>query len=86
MSWFSFTKGPFVTGSGLAHDSIDWTDPKNVFKIPEEKSNPKSYTKIFFPSYHVRRARFKNEHVKRNKMLSVEKVHFLYGTPIRFEV
>ncbi|WP_318055431.1 hypothetical protein [Mesomycoplasma ovipneumoniae] len=43
-----FTKGPFVTGSGLAHDSIDWTDPKNVFKIPDEKSNPKSYTKIFF--------------------------------------
>ncbi|MHA0261619.1 hypothetical protein [Mesomycoplasma ovipneumoniae] len=43
-----FTKGPFVTGSGLAHDSIDWTDPKNAFQIPDEKSNPKSYTKIFF--------------------------------------
>ncbi|MDW2834501.1 hypothetical protein R7V77_01315 [Mesomycoplasma ovipneumoniae] len=81
-----FTKGPFVTGSGLAHDSIDWNDPKNIFKIPDEKSEPKWYTKIFFPSYHVRRARFKDEHVKRNKMLSVEKVHFLYGSPIRFEV
>ncbi|MDW2835158.1 hypothetical protein R7V43_00145 [Mesomycoplasma ovipneumoniae] len=43
-----FTKGPFVTGSGLAHDSIDWTDPKNIFKIPDEKSKPKWYTKIFF--------------------------------------
>ncbi|MDW2891202.1 hypothetical protein R7V75_01100 [Mesomycoplasma ovipneumoniae] len=43
-----FTKGPFVTGSGLAHDSIDWNDPKNIFKIPDEKSEPKWYTKIFF--------------------------------------
>ncbi len=81
-----FTKGPFVTGSGLAHDSIDWTDPKNAFQIPDEKSNPKSYTKIFFPSYHVRRVGLKKKRVKRDKMLNVEKVHFLYGTPIRFEV
>ncbi len=44
----SFTKGPFVTGSGLAHDSIDWTDPKNAFEIPDKQSNPKSYTKVFF--------------------------------------
>ncbi|WP_258841770.1 hypothetical protein [Mesomycoplasma ovipneumoniae] len=43
-----FTKGPFVTGSGLAHDSIDWTDPKNAFEIPYEQSDPKSYTKVFF--------------------------------------
>ncbi|WNM14607.1 hypothetical protein [Mesomycoplasma ovipneumoniae] len=82
----SFTKGPFVTGSGLAHDSIDWTDPKNAFEIPDEQSNPKSYTKIFFPSYHVRRVRLQDKHVDRDKMLNVEKVHFLYGNPIRFEV
>ncbi|WNM16511.1 hypothetical protein [Mesomycoplasma ovipneumoniae] len=81
-----FTKGPFVTGSGLAHDSIDWTDPKNAFEIPDKQSNPKPYTKVFFPSYHVRRVRLQDEHLKRNKMLSVEKVHFLYGSPIRFEV
>ncbi len=81
-----FTKGPFVTGSGLAHDSIDWTDPKNAFQIPDEKSNPKSYTKIFFPSYHVRRVTLKKKRVDRDKMLNVEKVHFLYGSPIRFEV
>ncbi|MDW2834505.1 hypothetical protein [Mesomycoplasma ovipneumoniae] len=43
-----FTKSPFVTGSGLAHDSIDWTDPKNAFEIPYEQSDPKSYTKVFF--------------------------------------
>ncbi|VEU71555.1 Uncharacterised protein [Mesomycoplasma ovipneumoniae] len=42
-----FTKGPFVTGSGLAHDSIDWKYPKNAFEIPDKQSNPKSYTKIF---------------------------------------
>ncbi len=40
----------------------------------------------FFPSYHVRRVRLKKKHVDRDKMLSVEKVHFLYGSPIRFEV
>ncbi|WP_230577117.1 hypothetical protein [Mesomycoplasma ovipneumoniae] len=44
----SFTKDPFVTGSGLAHDSIDWTNPKNAFEIPDKQSNPKSYTKVFF--------------------------------------
>ncbi|EXU61181.1 hypothetical protein [Mesomycoplasma ovipneumoniae] len=81
-----FTKGPFVTGSGLAHDSIDWTDPKNAFEIPDKQSNPKPYTKVFFRSYHVRRVRLNSEHVDRDKMLSVEKVHFLYGSPIRFEV
>ncbi|MDW2835175.1 hypothetical protein R7U59_03210 [Mesomycoplasma ovipneumoniae] len=81
-----FTKGPFVTGSGLAHDSIDWTNPKNAFEIPDKQSNPKSYTKVFFRSYHVRRVRLNSEHVDRDKMLSVEKVHFLYGSPIRFEV
>ncbi|UVO16314.1 hypothetical protein KW545_01765 [Mesomycoplasma ovipneumoniae] len=81
-----FTKGPFVTGSGLAHDSIDWTDPKNAFEIPDKQSNPKSYTKVFFRSYHVRRVRLNSEHVDTDKMLSVEKVHFLYGSPIRFEV
>ncbi|MDW2908982.1 hypothetical protein [Mesomycoplasma ovipneumoniae] len=81
-----FTKGPFVTGSGLAHDSIDWTNPKNAFEIPDKKSNPKSYTKIFFPSYHVRRVRLKKKRVDRDKMLNVEKVHFLYGIPNRFEV
>ncbi|MHA0323193.1 hypothetical protein ACXYVI_02095, partial [Mesomycoplasma ovipneumoniae] len=79
-------KDPFVTGSGLAHDSIDWTDPKNAFEIPDKQSNPKSYTKVFFRSYHVRRVRLKKKHVDRHKMLSVEKVHFLYGIPIRFEV
>ncbi|WP_240534013.1 hypothetical protein [Mesomycoplasma ovipneumoniae] len=82
----SFTKGPFVTGSGLAHDSIDWNDPKNAFEIPDKQSNPKSYTKIFFPSYHVRRVRLKKKRVDRDKMLNVEKVHFLYGIPNRFEV
>ncbi|WP_341515644.1 hypothetical protein [Mesomycoplasma ovipneumoniae] len=82
----SFTKGPFVTGSGLAHDSIDWTNPKNAFEIPDKKSNPKSYTKVFFRSYHVRRVRLNSEHVDRDKMLNVEKVYFLYGIPIRFEV
>ncbi|WP_069098559.1 hypothetical protein [Mesomycoplasma ovipneumoniae] len=81
-----FTKGPFVTGSGLAHDSIDWTDPKNAFEIPDKQSNPKPYTKVFFRSYHVRRVRLQDEHVDRDKMLNVEKVHFLYGSPIRFEV
>ncbi len=82
----SFTNGPFVTGSGLAHDSIDWTDPKNAFEIPYEQSDPKSYTKVFFRSYHVRRVRLRDEFLYRDEMLNVEKVHFLYGTPIRFEV
>ncbi|WP_240533377.1 hypothetical protein [Mesomycoplasma ovipneumoniae] len=87
-----FTKGPFVTGSGLAHDSIDWTDPDNFFKtthkdkLSKKNSKKKRHIKVFFPGYHVRRARFKDEFVDRDRMLNVEKVHFLYGTPIRFEV
>ncbi|MDW2870629.1 hypothetical protein R7V45_00575 [Mesomycoplasma ovipneumoniae] len=88
----SFTKGPFVTGSGLAHDSIDWTDPDNFFKtthkdkVSKKNLKKKQHIKVFFPGYHVRRARFKDEFVDRDKMLNVEKVHFLYGAPIRFEV
>ncbi|WP_337895763.1 hypothetical protein [Mesomycoplasma ovipneumoniae] len=84
----SFTKGPFVTGSGLAHDSIDWTDPDNFFRTTRKDKEPedKPYIKVFFPGYHVRRVRFKREHLDRDEMLSVEKVHFLYGTPIRFDV
>ncbi|MDW2852980.1 hypothetical protein R7V75_01120 [Mesomycoplasma ovipneumoniae] len=88
----SFTKGPFVTGSGLAHDSIDWTDPDNFFKsthkdkVSKKNSKKKQHIKVFFPGYHVRRARFKDEFVDRDRMLNVEKVHFLYGAPIRFEV
>ncbi|MDO6829796.1 hypothetical protein [Mesomycoplasma ovipneumoniae] len=87
-----FTKGPFVTGSGLAHDSIDWTDPDNFFKtthkdkVSKKNSKKKRHIKVFFPGYHVRRARFKDEFVDRDRMLNVEKVHFLYGAPIRFEV
>ncbi|MDW2861764.1 hypothetical protein [Mesomycoplasma ovipneumoniae] len=87
-----FTKGPFVTGSGLAHDSIDWTDPDNFFKtthkdkVSKKNSKKKQHIKVFFPAYHVRRARFKDEFVDRDRMLNVEKVHFLYGAPIRFEV
>ncbi|WP_341488126.1 hypothetical protein [Mesomycoplasma ovipneumoniae] len=52
--------------------------------------NRKSYIKILFPSYHVRRARMikgkfeKKEFIPREKMLNVEKVHFLYGEAIRF--
>ncbi|MDO6856301.1 hypothetical protein Q4502_01090 [Mesomycoplasma ovipneumoniae] len=84
----SFTKGPFVTGSGLAHDSIDWTDPDNFFRTTHKDKDPqdKPYIKVFFPGYHVRRARLRHEHLYRNEMLNVEKVHFLYGTPIRFDV
>ncbi|MEG7280142.1 hypothetical protein V6B68_01600 [Mesomycoplasma ovipneumoniae str. Black Butte] len=84
----SFTKGPFVTGSGLAHNSIDWTDPDNLFRTTRKDKEPedKPYIKVFFPGYHVRRVRFKREHLDRDEMLSVEKVHFLYGTPIRFDV
>ncbi|WNM16513.1 hypothetical protein [Mesomycoplasma ovipneumoniae] len=84
----SFTKGPFVTGSGLAHNSIDWTDPDNFFRTTRKDKEPedKPYIKVFFPGYHVRRVRFKREHLDRDEMLSVEKVHFLYGTPIRFDV
>ncbi|MDW2925988.1 hypothetical protein R7X45_00020 [Mesomycoplasma ovipneumoniae] len=83
-----FTKGPFVTGSGLAHNSIDWTDPDNFFRTTHKDKEPedKPYIKVFFPGYHVRRVRFKREHLDRDEMLSVEKVHFLYGTPIRFDV
>ncbi|MDW2906502.1 hypothetical protein, partial [Mesomycoplasma ovipneumoniae] len=53
----SFTKGPFVTGSGLAHDSIDWTDPDNFFRTTHKDNDPdeKPYIKVFFPGYHVRR-------------------------------
>ncbi|WP_069097607.1 hypothetical protein [Mesomycoplasma ovipneumoniae] len=89
----SFTKGPFVTGSGLAHDSIDWTDPKNAFDIdPSNDKKIPSYVKIYFPNYHVRRLRMigdkekgiESEFIPRKKMLNVEKVHFLYGKPIRF--
>ncbi|WP_069097909.1 hypothetical protein [Mesomycoplasma ovipneumoniae] len=89
----SFTKGPFVTGSGLAHDSIDWTDPKNEFDIDKSKDKKiPSYIKIYFPNYHVRRLRMigkkekgiKSEFIPREKMLNIEKVHFLYGKPIRF--
>ncbi|UVO15568.1 hypothetical protein KW512_01705 [Mesomycoplasma ovipneumoniae] len=84
----SFTKGPFVTGSGLAHDSIDWTDPDNFFRTTHKDKEPdeKPYIKVFFRGYHVRRARLRHEHLYRNEMLNVEKVHFLYGTPIRFNV
>ncbi|WNM15000.1 hypothetical protein [Mesomycoplasma ovipneumoniae] len=101
-----FTKGHFVVGEGLASDAIDWTDPKNVFDIDDTNTNTNtnkntntntntnkkipSYIKIYFPSYHVRRARMikgkfdKKEFIEREKMLNVEKVHFLYGEAIRF--
>ncbi|UVO15647.1 hypothetical protein KW512_03775 [Mesomycoplasma ovipneumoniae] len=88
-----FTKGPFVTGSGLAHDSIDWIDPKNEFDIDKSKDkNIPSYIKIYFPSYHVRRLRMigdeekgiESEFIPREKMLNIEKVHFLYGKPDKF--
>ncbi|WP_069098910.1 hypothetical protein [Mesomycoplasma ovipneumoniae] len=87
----SFTKGHFVVGEGLASDAIDWTDPKNAFDIdPSKDENIPSYVKIYFPSYHVRRARMikgkfeKRDFIQREKMLNVEKVHFLYGEAIRF--
>ncbi|MDW2860888.1 hypothetical protein [Mesomycoplasma ovipneumoniae] len=91
-----FTKDHFVVGEGLASDAIDWTDPKNVFDIDDtskdkdKNQNIPSYIKIYFPSYHVRRARMikgkfdKKEFIRREKMLNVEKVHFLYGEAIRF--
>ncbi len=88
-----FTKDHFVVGEGLASDAIDWTDPKNEFDIKlDESKNKKSYIKIYFPSYHVRRLRMigdkekgiKSEFIPRKKMLNVEKVHFLYGEAIRF--
>ncbi|WHF53487.1 hypothetical protein [Mesomycoplasma ovipneumoniae] len=95
-----FTKDHFVVGEGLANDAIDWTNPKNAFDIYDtsknenengnEDKNIPSYVKIYFPSYHVRRARMikgkfgKREFIRREKMLNVEKVHFLYGEAIRF--
>ncbi|MHA0298128.1 hypothetical protein [Mesomycoplasma ovipneumoniae] len=99
-----FTNDRFVVGEGLASDAIDWTDPKNEFDIvdPDKNTNKNtntntnknknipSYIKIYFPSYHVRRARMiegkfeENEFIPRKKMLNVEKVHFLYGEAIRF--
>ncbi|WP_337904334.1 hypothetical protein [Mesomycoplasma ovipneumoniae] len=95
-----FTKDRFVVGEGLARDAIDWTDPKNEFDIDDPNTKTKtnknknknipSYIKIYFPSYHVRRARMiegkfeDKEFIPRKKMLNVEKVHFLYGEAIRF--
>ncbi|MDW2918730.1 hypothetical protein [Mesomycoplasma ovipneumoniae] len=101
-----FTKDRFVVGEGLASDAIDWADPKNEFDIDDPNKNTSkdtntntntnknknipSYVKIYFPSYHVRRARMikgkfdKKEFIPREKMLNVEKVHFLYGEAIRF--
>ncbi|VEU72343.1 Uncharacterised protein [Mesomycoplasma ovipneumoniae] len=86
-----FTKDHFVVGEGLASDAIDWTNPKNAFDIdPSKDKKIPSYVKIYFPSYHVRRARMikgkfdKKEFIEREKMLNVEKVHFLYGKAIRF--
>ncbi|WP_337896339.1 hypothetical protein [Mesomycoplasma ovipneumoniae] len=91
-----FTKDHFVVAEGLANDAIDWTNPKNAFDIYDtsknenENENIPSYVKIYFPSYHVRRARMikgkfgKREFIRREKMLNVEKVHFLYGEAIRF--
>ncbi|WP_341489862.1 hypothetical protein [Mesomycoplasma ovipneumoniae] len=101
-----FAKDRFVVGEGLASDAIDWTDPKNEFDIVDPSKNENenenknentnknknipSYVKIYFPSYHVRRARMikgkfkKKDFIRREKMLNVEKVHFLYGEAIRF--
>ncbi|WP_341488128.1 hypothetical protein [Mesomycoplasma ovipneumoniae] len=86
-----FTNDRFVVGKGLASDAIDWTNPKNAFNIDTSKNkNIPSYVKIYFPSYHVRRARMikgkfdKKDFIPRKKMLNVEKVHFLYGDAIRF--
>ncbi len=89
-----FTKDRFVVGEGLASDAIDWANPKNEFDIDDPNKNTNknipSYIKIYFPSYHVRRARMiegkfeENEFIPRKKMLNVEKVHFLYGEAIRF--
>ncbi|MHA0315210.1 hypothetical protein ACXYVG_03745 [Mesomycoplasma ovipneumoniae] len=88
-----FTNDRFVVGKGLASDAIDWTDPKNAFDIKlDDSENKKSYIKILFPSYHVRRVRMigkkqkgiTKEFIPREEMLNVEKVHFLYGEAIRF--
>ncbi len=88
-----FTNDRFVVGEGLASDAIDWADPKNAFDIKlDDSENKKSYIKILFPSYHVRRVRMigkkqkgiKREFIPREEMLNVEKVHFLYGDAIRF--
>ncbi|AAV27976.1 hypothetical protein mhp584 [Mesomycoplasma hyopneumoniae 232] len=88
-----FTKDRFVVGEGLANDAIDWTNPKNEFDIqPSKAQNNQSYVKIYFPSYHVRRLRMignkkrgiKREFIKREKMLNIEKVHFLYGEADKF--
>ncbi|WP_348602604.1 hypothetical protein ABJ972_02935 [Mesomycoplasma hyopneumoniae] len=88
-----FTKDRFVVGEGLANDAIDWTNPKNEFDIqPSKAQNNQSYVKIYFPSYHVRRLRMirdnkrgiKREFIKREKMLNIEKVHFLYGKADKF--
>ncbi|ATP59532.1 hypothetical protein [Mesomycoplasma dispar] len=82
-----FSKSHFVVGNGLARDPIDWTKPENVFIIPKRKSKPnKEYQNVFFPSFHVRRLIFEDGWVDRDKMLNVEKVHFLYGDPHRFNV
>ncbi|WP_337899052.1 hypothetical protein [Mesomycoplasma ovipneumoniae] len=88
-----FTNDRFVVGEGLASDAINWTDPKNAFDIKlDDSDNKKSYIKILFPSYHVRRVRMigkkqkgiTKEFIPREEMLNVEKVHFLYGEAIRF--
>ncbi|MDW2909920.1 hypothetical protein R7W80_01865 [Mesomycoplasma ovipneumoniae] len=90
-----FTKDHFVVGEGLASDAIDWTDPKNEFDIDKSKDkNKQSYVKIYFPNYHVRRLRMirdkekgiESEFIPRKKMLNVEKVHFLYGIPTKFNI
>ncbi|ATP59538.1 hypothetical protein [Mesomycoplasma dispar] len=82
-----FSKSHFVVGNGLARDPIDWTKPENVFFIPDPKSKQnKEYQNVFFPSFHVRRLIFKDSWVHRDEMLNVEKVHFLYGDPHRFNV
>ncbi|WNM14601.1 hypothetical protein [Mesomycoplasma ovipneumoniae] len=88
-----FTKDSFVVGEGLASDAIDWTDPKNEFDVePSPRRNYRPYIKIYFPGYHVRRLRMigdkqkgiESEFIPREKMLNVEKVHFLYGKPDKF--
>ncbi|MDW2931483.1 hypothetical protein ACXYVG_00640 [Mesomycoplasma ovipneumoniae] len=88
-----FTKDSFVVGEGLASDAIDWTDPKNEFDVePSPKKNYRPYIKIYFPGYHVRRLRMigkeekgiESEFIPREKMLNIEKVHFLYGKPDKF--
>ncbi|MHA0305669.1 hypothetical protein [Mesomycoplasma ovipneumoniae] len=90
-----FTKDHFVVGEGLARGAIDWTDPKNEFDIDKSKDkNKQSYVKIYFPNYHVRRLRMigdkekgiESEFIPRKKMLNVEKVHFLYGIPTKFNI